>query len=75
MSILLVLSFIGLAFGLVFVWLFAILEVANHHHLKSMEKVAGILGMFFFPVVGTIVYYYIVKPRINRRLLTERVYI
>ena len=64
-----VLGIIGFAIGLILMWAFSMVEIANNRQLTDLQKVVGILGIFFFPFIGTAVYYLIAKPRLETRRL------
>ena len=67
MEFLIVIAIIGLVIGMILTWVFGMVEVARSNQLTDLQKVAGILGIFFFPFIGTVVYYLIAKPRLERK--------
>ncbi|MFK7936846.1 MAG: hypothetical protein AB8G22_25255 [Saprospiraceae bacterium] len=70
-----VLIAIGIGIALFLTWLFGIIAVAQSDHLSNKGKLAGVLGMFFFPVIGTAVYYFIFKPKWEMRRIESDNYI
>ena len=45
------------------IWLFAMVDLFQRPDLSGLGKVAWLLGIIFFPVFGTLIYY-LVRPRV-----------
>ena len=60
-----VLSLIALGIAIFVSWLYAIIEIMTDEFKNDTDKILWFLLVFFFPFVGTIIYFAIGRNRIS----------
>ena len=70
-----VLSLIALGIAIFVSWLYAIIEIMTDEFKNDTDKILWFLLVFFFPFVGTIVYFSIGRNRISLSPEPEEEYV